>query len=839
MKITETETAASAKKRTLELLAPAGSLDICKAVINAGADAVYLGGKSFSARAYAGNLSIEEIIQALDYAHLRGANIYLTVNTLLKEEEIGKIIPFLKELYSAGLDAVIVQDYGCLSLIREKIPELNIHASTQMAVMTRFFAAKLKEIGVSRVVLPREMTLEEIRSIYDHTGIELEAFVHGALCYSYSGQCLFSSMHGQRSGNRGSCAQPCRLMFDDGKNKNRLLCTRDIAALSLLPKIAAAGVRSFKIEGRMKNVYYAAGVTHIYRKYLDRLYDGMIKADPEELERDKRKLAALYNRGSFSEGMFTGRKGISLMSLDRPNNRGVAALKVEENRKGHIRFRTLEDINPGDVFEITTGNSFTSGKAVKKGGVFEINLPSKYGIRKNDILYRMNDSALQEYIRASFVDSVCQDGDSPFVSGLTQRDCPRSDTLKVRFSRINIKMKLTVKKDKPAILKILHPESGAQVEVRGETVQKAKNAGVTKEDLKKRLCKLGGTDFSCSEVTVEADDGIFISNGGVNDLRRKGILKLTEEILSKHKNNKKSVKSNFLFAINEKNDIISGSVPERLAFSASVNTSEQLKAVLECGTVLSRIYVSTRVLRKVLNDTALLNKLKDSGNELFVTLPHFFRERHIKLFKEDIKLALKLDPDGFLVRSADELCALSFFVSSSGTGKKYSIVSDYQVYAYNSRAAEFLAGLTRSLGFYHELFTAPVELKSDEISKIGLTEKTEAVGYGRMVLMLSEHCVRKTTGCCTRDDKPFEFSDEKGNEYIAYPDCRYCNNVIYDHTPVSLTEDIKGSTGIYRFRIDLTDEDAKETRKLLKRFGEGRYKQEGNSYSAGFYTGVL
>ena len=826
MKITETETAASAKKRTLELLAPAGSLDICKAVINAGADAVYLGGKSFSARAYAGNLSTEEIIQALDYAHLRGANIYLTVNTLLKEEEIGKIIPFLKELYSAGLDAVIVQDYGCLSLIREKIPELNIHASTQMAVMTRFFAAKLKEIGVSRVVLPREMTLEEIRSIYDHTGIELEAFVHGALCYSYSGQCLFSSMHGQRSGNRGSCAQPCRLMFDDGKNKSRLLCTRDIAALLLLPKIAAAGVKSFKIEGRMKNVYYAAGVTHIYRKYLDRICDGKIKADPEELQRDKVLLAALYNRGFFSDGMFKGEKGKLLMSLDRPNNRGVAALKTEESRKGHIKFLALKDISPGDVFEINTGNSFTSGKAVLKGGELEVNLPSKYGIRKNDILYRMNDSALQEYIRVNFI--ACQ-----------KKDCSDSDTLNRRFSEINIKMKLTAEKDKPAILKILHPESGVQVVISGETVQKAENAGVSKEELEKRLCKLGGTDFSCSEVTVEADDGIFISNGGVNDLRRRGILKLTEEILSKHKNNKKSVKSNFLFAINEKNDIIGGSMPEKLTFSVSVNTSEQLKAVLECGTVLSRIYVSTRVLRKVLSDTALLNKLKDSGNELFVTLPHFFRERHIKLFKEDIKLALKLDPDGFLVRSADELCALSFFVSSSGTGKKYSIVSDYQVYAYNSRAAEFLAGLTRSLGFYHELFTAPVELKSDEIRKIGLTEKTEAVGYGRMVLMLSEHCVRKTTGCCTRDDKPFEFSDEKGNEYIAYPDCRYCNNVIYDHTPVSLTEDIKGSTGIYRFRIDLTDEDAKETRKLLKRFGEGRYKQEGNSYSAGFYTGVL
>ena len=261
-----------------ELLAPAGSLDICKAVIHAGADAVYLGGSKYGARAFAQNFSESEVLEALDFAHLYGRRIMLTVNTLLKNREMGrKLYEYLKPFYEHGLDAVIVQDYGVFQFVRKYFPELPVHASTQMSVANVQGARFLQKQGAARIVTARELSLPEIRRIYDETGVEIESFIHGALCYCYSGQCLMSSLFGGRSGNRGRCAQPCRLSYqvtdETGKVYHRKekypLSPKDLCAVELLPQLCEAGIYSFKIEGRMKSLEYAAGVTGIYRKYLD------------------------------------------------------------------------------------------------------------------------------------------------------------------------------------------------------------------------------------------------------------------------------------------------------------------------------------------------------------------------------------------------------------------------------------------------------------------------------------------------------------------------------------------------------------------------------------------
>ena len=309
-------------KRNVEILAPAGSFESMVAAVNAGADAVYIGGSRFGARAYANNLDEEMMIRAIDYVHLHGAKIYMTVNTLVKEKELPDLYDYLKPYYEAGLDAVIVQDLGVFHYVREHFPEMDIHVSTQMTVTGKYSASKLKEMGAVRVVPARELTLEEIREIYDETGLEIETFVHGALCYCYSGQCLFSSLIGGRSGNRGRCAQPCRLPFDvvrDGryinkKNEKYVLSLKDLCTLDLIPDILEAGVCSLKIEGRMKSPRYTAGVVSVYRKYVDMyLKNGRngYKVDPA----DKRMLLDLFDRGGQTEGFYHVHNGRDMVVL--------------------------------------------------------------------------------------------------------------------------------------------------------------------------------------------------------------------------------------------------------------------------------------------------------------------------------------------------------------------------------------------------------------------------------------------------------------------------------------------------------------------------------------------
>ena len=305
-----------------ELLSPAGSLEICRAVIDAGADAVYLGGEKYGARAFAKNFSQDELFEALDYAHLHGKKIFLTVNTLVKNKEFGReLYEYIKPYYLHGLDAIIVQDYGVFQFVKENFPELPVHASTQMSIANVEGAAFLKAMGADRVVTARELSLSEIRAIYDGTGLEIESFIHGALCYCYSGQCLMSSMLGGRSGNRGRCAQPCRLAYDvvDGKGKELRrkekypLSPKDLCTLELIPKLCEAGIYSFKIEGRMKQLAYAAGVTEIYRDYLNRY-----EQDPKNYRvdsADMERLMQLGNRSGFTKGYYELRNGREMMAL--------------------------------------------------------------------------------------------------------------------------------------------------------------------------------------------------------------------------------------------------------------------------------------------------------------------------------------------------------------------------------------------------------------------------------------------------------------------------------------------------------------------------------------------
>lgn len=391
---------------TFELLAPAGSFEILRAVIEAGADAVYVGGSRFGARAYAGNFSQEELLEALDYAHLRGRKIYLTVNTLLKNEELSELYDYLLPFYERGLDAVLVQDFGVLSFIHRCFPLLPIHTSTQMTVMGPEGASLLQELGVSRIVLPRELSLSEMKEIRDKTGAELEAFVHGALCYCYSGQCLFSSMLGGRSGNRGRCAQPCRLPYqvlDEGHKKYRensyVLSMRDLCGLSDLKQLHEAGVYSLKIEGRMKQAPYAAGVVSFYRKYIDGFLDEKNR-DAEISAADQKAVKSLGCRLDFTDGYYYKQNGKDMITFEKPGY---------EKTQPQLEQQLLERyVNRQEKIKVTGKISLCVGRAVS----FEVFCQGeKVCALGQDVSEAKNRPLTQEEVRTR----MSKTGDTSFV----------------------------------------------------------------------------------------------------------------------------------------------------------------------------------------------------------------------------------------------------------------------------------------------------------------------------------------------------------------------------------------------------------------------------------------
>lgn len=335
--------------KELELLAPAGSLKTLKAVIHAGADAVYLGGSMFGARAYANNFNEEELLEAIRFGHIHGRKIILAVNTLLKEYELGQLYDYLHPYYEAGVDAVIVQDMGVMEFIKIHFPNLPIHTSTQMTITNVEGARLLKEQGVERVVTAREMSLEEIQRIHDEVGVELESFIHGALCYCYSGQCLFSSIIGGRSGNRGRCAQPCRLSYEvlqgekslTGHHATPILSLKDMCTLPFLYELADHGVYSFKIEGRMKTPEYAAGVVSIYRKYMDSYLDG--SRIPVE-KKDIRALLELGNRGGFTNGYYYHHNDSDMLSGESASHNKSEGVLQDNIRREYVDTELKEKI---------------------------------------------------------------------------------------------------------------------------------------------------------------------------------------------------------------------------------------------------------------------------------------------------------------------------------------------------------------------------------------------------------------------------------------------------------------------------------------------------------------
>lgn len=810
----------------VEILAPAGSFDIMKAVIQAGADAVYLGGDFFGARAFAGNFHEEELIEAIHYAHQFDRKIYLTVNTLLKESEINsRLIHYLKPYYEAGLDAVIVQDFGVFDLIRKHFPDLHIHASTQMTQTGPEGAEILYKAGATRVVTSRELNCSEIKAIHDRCNVEIESFVHGALCYCYSGQCLMSSFNGGRSGNRGRCAQPCRLPYDvEGVNtqgKKYVLSPKDMCALPVLPDVVEAGVYSLKIEGRMKNVTYAAGVTAIYRKYVDMYLQNGRKGYHID-EEDMNHLMDLYNRGAFTEGYYTRDKGEQMISLTRPNHMGTKALRVVENVNGRITFQALEPIHAHDVFEIDKEHSFSSGEAVQTGERFVVNLPKRYPLAPGTEVYRTRNDMLTEWVKNSFV----------------------GEHLKVKAD-----MSYTAMTDCPMSLTIYTQDESVTIE--GPIVTKAMKQPASEEKIMEQLRKLGDTILEAEHIEVILSEDAFVPASQLNELRREAagelvrllrergsrtagerlcevantdIDSLTDRDADENLENKQiqSKSENDMVSECDGNQDCSGIKKHVL-----IENLNLLDVILEYDSVTEVYFDYNLIYENEEKLIQVLNRIHEHRKKAILALPHILKAKNEELFANMIDKAEAMNLDGYLVRNMEELGHLGKIKTKS------FVYTDAGLYIANTHSKKRLIQFAADAGVNIERMTLPYELTAGELETVA-QQDTELMVYGQIPMMLSEQCVKKTFGKCDHKNGCIHI-ESQGNQYLVQSRCRFCYTITYDIRKLDIrcAEEIGTVVRPGSVRIELSDESEDELRLIL----EDRMLSDTQSLGH-FYRGV-
>jgi putative protease len=773
----------------IEVLSPAGSFESLEAAVKAGADAIYVGGDKFGARAYAGNFDQKEMLRAIDYAHLHQKQIYMTINTLFKPDEVEELYDYLLPYYREGLDAVIVQDIGVADVIRRQFPDLDLHASTQMTVMGTEGARFLEELGFTRVVPARELSLEEISEIRKETNLEIETFVHGALCFSYSGQCLMSSMLGGRSGNRGRCAQPCRLPYDlykgDGKINQKeeryLLSPKDLCSIEILPKILKAGTNSLKIEGRMKRPEYVAAVTRQYRKYVDQYLEdsGKYRVRSEDMQ----ELMELYNRGGFTKGYYLTHNGRDMMSMNRPNHMGYSMGKIKEIRKNQIVFYPNADLHKKDILEIPIGKDskveLTSPIDVKKGGQAVLNANQIRKLRPGMKILRTRNQSLIDHLNEEIIG---------------------------REKKENLKGNVTFSVGKPVMMQVY--QENLSITVYGDEVQEAKNQPLSSSKLKEQLEKTGGTPFTLDVVEIVTEGNGFLPVGAIKALRRQALEQMEAAMVGVKKRESQE-------RISRK--INSEKAEERDEKIASVTTMEQAKAAILHPSV-DTLYVLGESI-PFEKWESFTKEVHMAGKNLYYVMPYIFHKNAKDAWKAQEELICQGSHDGIMVRTIDEFALINRF---AGFHKR--MILDSPLYAYHPAAAQFYkdqAGCAVRM-------VLPVELNKQELASLS-ENYADMVVYGHQPLMISAQCQTKNHLGCTKKMQTLHLKDRYQKEFPVQNFCHYCYNVIYNGEPLKLSEEeicsLKPGGRIFRFTI----ESAKEVTEVL----DGRWKNR--KYTKGHF----
>lgn len=833
-------------KNSIELLAPAGNKEAFIAAVENGADAVYLGGQHFNARQFAGNFDRDTLKWAIDYAHVRDVKVYLTMNTLILESEIEEALKAVEEAFLDGIDAIIVQDLGFATLLRKIIPNLPLHGSTQMTVTSPEGAKILEDLGLTRVVTARELSLSEIENISKSTSMEVEVFSHGALCISYSGQCLMSSMIGGRSGNRGSCAQPCRMRYEmlwDGKEGNSsenkiainnmgneeiknqshvysshknlktshnanklndenivdqgyLLSPKDLATIDILGDMINAGVTSFKIEGRMKSPQYVAIVTSIYRKYLDitlncvgakdYLKESQTSTNFKNIEvdeKDREKLAQIFNRGGFTKNYLEGKRGRNMMSIEKPKNWGLPAGEalLYDKVKRLVKVKLTRDLNMGDGIEFWTdsdehpGNLVTRMIPLSEGENSVINA-SNYQKNNKQNIQTQNTHNSQEALSKNsnlsqkpslrtlkagstawigYIESYVPKGSKLYKTSdkLLNEEAERTYAENVNTVRKGcIHGKISLRLGLPAIFEVWD-NNYKKVSVKGNMpVEKAISRPMDEERLKEQLKKTGSTPFVFETLEVELDEGINLPISELNNIRREALERLEVEKkrigrskkdikgLNEIENESVQKKEETELRIKEKNQVVNKPTDLRNS-QINIDTSVMLykpSNYLFDNEIIDlfkniRIYLPSFELKSI--DKKAIERLKENNNRIFLwtgSPSSVAYKRTMKIINEDINSGNKLF-DGILASNLGHVLNLT---------QDYKVIGDIGLNLYNSLTQKALIniGLIGS--------TISPELPISQIKELDLTRElnlsqefiTEAIVYGKIPVMTSAYC---------------------------------------------------------------------------------------------------
>ena len=768
-----------------ELLAPAGDMESLIAAVENGADAVYFGANIFSARAFADNFSVDGIVNAIDYAHLRGVKAYVTLNTLIKDSEMENAINLLYYMSEFGADAVIIQDMGLLSKINELSIDIPIHASTQMTTHNTEGVKFLEKMGVKRVVLAREMSLDEIKEIKQNTdiNIEIETFIHGALCISYSGQCLLSSIIGGRSGNRGYCAQPCRKKYKLRENGSAiktdgeyLLSPKDLNTTAILPQLIDAGIDSFKIEGRMKRPEYVAGVVQIYRSLIDRYVDdpsGYFVTKDESMY-----LAQLFNRG-FTSSYFLGLPRTDLMSRKRPYNRGISIGTVVgyDQKSGHMLVDLSGELNKGDGIGIEDGavetgevvyNMYESGDKINHasaGMIVEIPSNTQMQVRTGSTVYKTLDKTLMESLQKTFKSTV------PIrkVPVTITAKAIAGETFELKIEDIDFNM--------------------VQLESK-YLVEEAVKRPTTKEQITQQLTKLGNTVFDIFSINVSAGDDIFIPISQLNDMRKDAVSRLNNARVAQWRRIPHAG-YNAMTSFPETEDITN----KKPALAVSVDSMRDLNDAIYGGADV--IYLDSEFIRNEdrKNIETATEKVHKVGGKIYFDTPRIVKDSKMDVVKNIFRMASseRLGADGVVVSNA------ATFKCAKKMGLEVILDTPFNVF--NKSTLDFWKGQGA------RMVALSPELTLEEIGQIAPHGATECIVHGRLELMESEHCIvgGMYDGACPMPckDNEFEVVDEKRYTFPIRMDSD-CRMHVLNSKVLCMLDDIPKiiGSGVSSIRID-------------------------------------
>ncbi len=783
-------------KSRVEILAPAGSMESMMAAVHAGADAIYMGGSRFGARAYADNPEEDRFLEAIDYAHLHGCRLYMTVNTLVKEEELDQLYDFLKPYYERGLDAVIVQDLGVWKFIREHFPDLPIHASTQMTVTGWRSAKILKELGATRVVTARELSLKEISEIRDHVDVEIESFVHGALCYCYSGQCLLSSLIGGRSGNRGRCAQPCRLPYDvltaDGK--------------------AVRGVNGQKTSGK-----------NAERVFAESRNTGKQKQSWGRENQGGKHSGKPYPGRPNHGGQNHGKQGISnYQENSQQNDRYVLSLK------DLCTLDILPDVIESGVYSLKIEGRMKSPRYT--AGVVSIyrkyvDRYLTYGREGYKVDPEDRKQLLDLFDRGGFTDGYYLHHNGREMVALKEKPAFReaNQALFDRLDRDYVNKKqqeplmghVTVSEGEPLKLTLwcgaperLLEEAAAQnpcVEVTGAVVLSAQNQPMSEEKLLKQLNKTGNTPFYFEKLTADVSGNCFVPVQALNELRREALEQMEQALLKPFQRSAEMSKDNLQGESRQAEIQYSNSVPY---LHISLESPELLNTAAGHPDV-SAIYLDTCGFGAETWKNAV-ETCHENGKRCGLMLPHIFRTEAEQYFRKHMELLKQAGFDELVVKSLDEIA----FLKENGLGG-IPMVSDANLYVMNHLAKEQMTGLGISR------MTLPLELNSRELETLGC-EQMELFVYGYLPAMVSAQCIVRTTKGCTKQPELLKMKDRTGKDLPVKNHCRFCYNTIYNPSPLSLLgqEKLIGRLHPGALRLAFTMETPEQTKQILDAFAD-------------------